>query len=54
MLWWLLHERGGMPFHDAVGVNCKNRATTQNKGSGVYLDDCVCVGECVCVCVCII
>ena len=43
-------ERGGMPLHDAVGINCKKGATTENKGSGVkymgkgvYHDDCVCV-----------
>ena len=43
-------ERGGMPLHDAVGVNCKKEATTENQGScvkymgsGVYLDACVCV-----------
>ena len=41
-------ERGGMPLHDAVGINCKK--TSENQGSGVkytgyrvYLDDCVCV-----------
>ena len=39
-----------MPLHDAVGINCKKGATTENQGScvkcmgqGVYLDDCVCV-----------
>ena len=39
-----------MPLHDAVGINCKNGATTENQGSGVkyicqlvYLDDSVCV-----------
>ena len=40
-------ERGGMPLHDAVGINCKKGATTENQGSGVklrvYLDDWVCV-----------
>ena len=43
-------ERGGMPLHDVVGINCKRGATTENRGSGVkyigsgvYLDDCVCV-----------
>ena len=43
-------ERGGMPLHDVVGINCKKGATTENQGSavkymglGVYLDDCVCV-----------
>ena len=28
-------ERGGMPLHDAVGVNCKNGATTEIQGAGV-------------------
>ena len=28
-------ERGGMPFHDEVGINCKKGATTENQGSGV-------------------
>ena len=28
-------ERGGMPLLDAVGVNCKNNATTENQGAGV-------------------
>ena len=43
-------ERGWMPLHDAVGINCEKGATTENQGSGVkymgygvYLDDCVCV-----------
>ena len=44
-------ERGGMPLHDAVGINCKKMSpTTENQGSGVkymgygvYLDDCLCV-----------
>ena len=27
-------ERGGMPLHDAVGINCKKGATTENQGSG--------------------
>ena len=32
-------ERGWMPLHDAVGINCKNGATTLNQGSGVkYMD----------------
>ena len=32
-------ERGGMPLHDGVGINCKNGATTENQGSGVeYMD----------------
>ena len=28
-------ERGGMPLHDAVGINCKNGATTENQGASV-------------------
>ena len=28
-------ERGGMPLHDAVMINCKKGATTENHGSGV-------------------
>ena len=28
-------ERGGMPLHDAVGINCKKGATTENQGSAV-------------------
>ena len=43
-------ERGGMPLHYGVGINCKKGATTENQGSGVkymgegvYLDYWVCV-----------
>ena len=28
-------ERGGMPLHDVVGINCKKGATTENRGSSV-------------------
>ena len=28
-------EMGGMPLHDAVGINFKKGATTENQGSGV-------------------
>ena len=28
-------ERGGMPLHDVVGINCKKGATTENHCSGV-------------------
>ena len=28
-------ERGRMPLHDAVGINCEKGATTKNQGSGV-------------------
>ena len=32
-------ERGGMPSHDAFGLNCKNGATTENKrADGKYMD----------------
>ena len=27
--------RGGMPLHDAGGINCEKGATTENQGSGV-------------------
>ena len=27
--------RGGMPLHDAVGINCKKGATTDNQGADV-------------------
>ena len=43
-------DRGGMPLHDAVGINCKKGATTENMdvdikyiGEEVNVDDCVCV-----------
>ena len=28
-------EKGGMTLHNAVGLNCKNGATTENQGAGV-------------------
>ena len=28
-------ERGGMPLHNAVGVNCKNGSNTETRGAGV-------------------
>ena len=40
-------ERGGMPFHDGVGINCKNGATTEVKAQdpsiwakGCMVSDC--------------
>ena len=31
-------ERGGMPFHDSVGINCKTGATIENEGAdGKYV-----------------
>ena len=43
-------ERGGVPLHDAVGINCKKGANTENQGAvssiwakGCMLDDCVCI-----------
>ena len=42
-------ERGGMPLHDAVGINCEKDATTENQGAGVkYLDSGVSGDNCVC------
>ena len=28
-------ERGGMPLHDAVGINCEKGANTENQDSAV-------------------
>ena len=28
-------ERGGMPLHSAVGINCKNGGTTEYQGEDV-------------------
>ena len=28
-------ERGAIPLHDAVGINCKKGSTTENQGSAV-------------------
>ena len=28
-------ERGRMPLHDAVGINCEKGTTTENQGSAV-------------------
>ena len=43
-------ERGGMPFHDAVEINCKKGATTENQGSDVkYMGKgCILMNVCVC------
>ena len=35
VLWCYHLDRGGMPFHDAVGMNCKKGATTENQGADV-------------------
>ena len=45
-------ERGGMALHDAVGINCKKGATTENQCSGVkYIRAKGCMLMVVCVCV---
>ena len=43
-------EKGGMPLHDAVGINCKKGATAEYQGADVkyiglvvYVNDYVCV-----------
>ena len=37
-------ESDGMPSHDAVGINCKKSANTENQGAGVkYMDQEVCM-----------
>ena len=28
-------EKGGMPLHDVVGINCEKGANTENEGSAV-------------------
>ena len=51
MLWGLIHlERGGMPFHDGVGINCEKGASTELKAqvpstwaNGCMFDNCACV-----------
>ena len=45
-------EKGGMPLHDAVGINCKKGATTEHQGSGVkyiWAKGCILMTVCVCV-----
>ena len=47
VLWGYHLERGGMSFHDALGINCKKGATTENqsqvssiRAKGCMFDDC--------------
>ena len=40
-------ERGGMPLHDAIGVNVKRVITTQNQGAGVWYTGYEVLGDCV-------
>ena len=35
VLYWLSPGVGGMPLHDAVGINCKIGATTEYQGADV-------------------
>ena len=35
VLWWFHLERGGMPLHDAVGIDCKKGATSEYQGADV-------------------
>ena len=35
MLWWLSPGEGWDPLHDAVGINCKKIATTENQAGYV-------------------
>ena len=47
-LWVLIHlERGGMPFHDGVGINCRKGATTEVKAQepSMWVKGCM-VGDC--------
>ena len=43
-------ERGGMPFHDGVGINCKKGATTEIKAQepSMWAKGCM-VGDSACV-----
>ena len=36
---WCILERGGMPLHDAVGINSKKCATTDIKAKGCVSDN---------------
>ena len=41
-------ERGGMPLHDVVRINCNKGATTENQGSAVkYAKGCISMTVCV-------
>ena len=42
-------QRGGMPLHDAVGINCQKGATTDFKAemSSVWANGCVLMIVCV-------
>ena len=47
-LWRLIHlERGGMPFHDGVGINCKKGATSEIKAQepSIWAKGCM-MGDC--------
>ena len=51
MLWVLiLLERGGIPFHAGVWINCKTGATTEVKAQGlsIWAKGCI-VSDCACV-----
>ena len=42
-------NRGGMPLHDTVGINCENCSTTENKPrvSGIRAKGCILMTVCV-------
>ena len=44
-------ERGGIPLHDAVGMNCKKGPTSENQGQvpSIWAKGCILVTVCVCV-----
>ena len=47
-------DRGGMPLHDAVGINCKRALLLKIKAqlSSIWAKGCMLMIVCVCVCVC--
>ena len=46
-------ERGGMPLHDAVGINCKKDELLKIKAqvSRIWAKGCILMTVCACVCV---
>ena len=49
MLWYYHMERGGMPLHDAVGINCKREQLLKIKAqvSSIWTKVCILITVCV-------